>query len=269
MKIIMKTGSVVILAISLMLTLSAAPASAQDIDARVDRIRTGLPEQAASRIEAQVERARAAGLPVEPILDKAVEGIAKGVPANLIVGAVTRLSGELGRASALLGEGGIPPVPADVAAVADALRRGVPEPALRRVIERAGPREPVALSVHTVGDLIDRGVPADQALTVLEAWRGRGGQTDELRELPTAVERLIRQGILPGQAAAAVAGAMQGGGPPGGNGMGHGPGAQGAGPPGGGPPIPPGAGPPSQRGQTKGGPPGQTKPPGGGPPGGS
>jgi hypothetical protein len=247
-----------------LLALGVPPAAAQQPDGRLDRIRTSLPAPAVEQIEAQLARAREAGLPVEPLLDKAVEGIAKRVPDDLIVSALTRLSGELERARGLLGDG-VPPAPADVSAVADALRRGVPEAAVQRVAQRAGPEEPVALAIHTVGDLIDQGVPANEALAVLEAWRGRGARPDELRELPAAIERLIRQGVMPAQAAATVTGAMQAGGPPGAVGQPGGPGMGGSPS---GPPIPPGTGPPSERGRGKVDPPGQGNPPGGGPPGG-
>jgi hypothetical protein len=253
------------LALSVLLALAALPAAAQQPDGRLERIRSSLPAPAVAQIEAQLARAREAGLPVAPLLDKAVEGIAKRVPGDRIAGAVTQLSAELERANGLLRDG-VPPAAADVSAVADALRRGVPEPAVRRVAQRAGPGEPVALSIHTVGDLIDQGVTSDEALAVLEAWRGRGGQVAELRELPAAVERLIRQGVMPSQAAAAVAGAMRAGGPPGLGGQPP-PGQMQGGPPGG-PPIPPGTGPPSERGRGKANPPGQGNPPGGGPPGG-
>lgn len=237
------------------LTATAVPATAQQSpDQRMDRIRGSLPPAAIERIEAALGEARRQGLPVEPLLDKAVEGIAKGVPGDRIATAIGTLARELGRAHSLLGDGARP-APADVAAVADALRRGVPEPSVRRLAARAHEGEPVALAVHTLGDLLERGVPADNALTMLEAWRERGGQADELRELPAAVERLMRQGVLPEQAAAAVAGAMRRGSPPG---MVGGPG-QGAG---GGPPIPPGAGPPTERGK----PDPRGKPPGGGSP---
>lgn len=241
---------------------AALPAVAQQtVDARLTRIRAELPAAAVAQIETQLQQAMERGLPVEPLLDKAVEGIAKGVPGNRIAGAVTQLTGQLGQARALLGNGA-PPAAVDVAAVADALRRGVPEHAVRRIHERATPGEAVAMAVHTVGDLMDQGVPVEQALGVLEAWRARGGKAAELRELPAAVERLIRKGTLPAQAAAAVTGAMQRGAPPGLSG-GH-PG-QGMGGPPNGPPIPPGAGPPDDRGKGKG----KGKPPGGGgPPGG-
>lgn len=258
-----RTTRVLWTGVVLALTVAVMPVSAQQDDPRLERIRTELPQGATAQIENRIAAARAEGLPVEPLLDKAVEGIAKRVPGPRIAGAVDRLARELGQARTLLVDGA-PPSLTDVAAVADAMRRGVPEQAIRRIAERAGPDEPLAMAVHTMGDLMDRGVPVEQALAVMEAWRGRGARRDELRDLPGAVERLIRQGVLPGRAAAAVANAMRGGPPGAGQGP---PGGQ---PPGlimqGGPPIPPGAGPPSGRDpdpDDRGG-----GPPGGGPPGG-
>lgn len=229
----------------LALVVAVSPTSAQQDDPRLERIRTALPETVVEQIETRIAAARSQGLPVEPLLDKAVEGIAKRVPPERVAGAVDRLAQELGRARTLL-EDGVPPTPTDVAAVADAMRRGVPEPAIEEIAGNAAPDEPVALAVHTMGDLMDRGVPVEQALTVLEAWRGRGARASELRELPGAVERLIRQGVLPGQAATAIANAMRGGPPGAAQGPGNqpGPGQIGEGVP----PIPPGAGPPSGRG---------------------
>lgn len=233
----------------LALAVAVVPVSAQEGDPRLERIRAELPAVAVERIEARLNEARQAGLPVEALLDKAIEGIAKGVPGPRIAGAVDQLTDDLGRARSLLGDQA-PPEPADITAVADAMRRGVPESAIGQVAGGADPEEPVALAVHTLGDLMDRGVPVDQAVAVLDAWRGRGASRDELRALPAAIDRLMRQGVLPGQAAAAVANAMRGGAP----GAGSGPGGEN---PGmmmlqGGPPIPPGAGPPSERGRGAG-----------------
>ncbi|MFW5951062.1 MAG: hypothetical protein ACOCVZ_02990 [Gemmatimonadota bacterium] len=250
------------LALALALTGGADPVAGQGTaDARLERIRAALPGPAVQEIEARLQSAIEHELPVDPLLDKAVEGIAKGVPAARISAAVEQLTQQLGRARALLGNGA-PPAAVDVTAVADALRRGVPESAVRRLAQRARPGEPLALAVHTVGDLMDRGVPGEQAMEVVEAWRGRGGGPDELRQLPAAVERLIRMGVLPEHAAAAVTGEGRGG-PPGHPGNQPGAGGKGIGPPDG-PPIPPGAGPPADRGKDKGKPPGGGPPPGGG-----
>lgn len=217
--------------------LSARPAAAQD-PARYARAKAALTPQAAAQFEAAVTAAKARGIPVDPLVDKALEGVAKRIAPDRIVAVVRARADQLGRAQALLRAGAMTPAPADVTAVADALQRGVPESAVLQL--RAGARagEPIALAVHTLADLIQRGVPVDVALDVLSAWRARGADPAELRELPAAVERLIRQGVLPAQAAASVAATLR---------AGRGPGTlvPGALVPGRGrSPLPPGVGPP-------------------------
>ncbi len=214
----------------------------------LDRARAALPAAAARNFDQTLANARTRGLPTEPLVDKALEGIAKHAPANLILDAVRRRFDLLARADADLRPFG-PPAPRDVAAVADALQRGVSDDVVKRV--RAGARdgEPVALALHTLTDLLDRGVPVDVAFEVLSNWRARHGSADELRQLPAAVDKLVREGQSPGAAGRAVA--AQAGGRP-------------ASPPGlqkkpapkltpgkgrVGPPVPPGAGPPAGKGR--------------------
>ncbi len=253
-------------ATALLLFATAVSAQQERVE-EMARIRAGLPPDVVQQIEQVMARARGEGLPTEPLLDKAVEGVAKGVAGPMIVGAVERLSAQLGEARQLLGAGPMARTragsPMEVAAVADGLRRGVPPQAIRHMAVNARNGEPLAMAVHTLGDLLDEGVPVDEAVAVLDAWRGRGARAQELRDIPAAVQRMIRRGSLPGQAAAAVAGAMHGGAAPGT--MGNGPMGAGHGPPGG-PPVPPGSGPPTDRGHgpgQHGGPPGGGSPPGG------
>src|SRR5690606_25569882 len=140
-----------------------AAASAQE-PTKQERVRAAFSGEAARELERLLADARDRGLPAEPLLDKALEGAAKGVPAERVLAVVAQLSTGLGRARAILAEDGSPPVPADVVAVADGLRRGVPERAVSRLRTEAGPDEPIALAVHTLADLLDRGVPVDAAL---------------------------------------------------------------------------------------------------------
>lgn len=238
--------------------------SAQDAGA-LERIRAGMPADQAAAVEALLTRARERDIPVQPLVDKALEGLAKHAPAPLVVRAMEQLSQQLGEAQALLRDGQ-PPAPGDVAAVADALRRGVPEGAVRSLRQQRGPGQPIGLAVHTLGDLLDRGVPVDPALDALEAWKERGATADDLREMPAAVDGLIRRGVMPGEAASAVAAAMRAGMPPGAAGPpDHAMGKGKAGAPGMShrPPMPPGSGPPSGRPdpRTKGKPPGHGPPP--------
>ena len=123
--------------VALVLAVVPANVQAQD-DPRLDRIRAELPEVAIERIEARLDEARAQGLPVEPLLDKAVDGLAKQVPGARIAGAVDQLAQELGRAQSVLGAD-VPSAPADVTAVADAMRRGVPDEAIQDLAQGANP----------------------------------------------------------------------------------------------------------------------------------
>ncbi|HEX6937879.1 MAG TPA: hypothetical protein VF158_00600 [Longimicrobiales bacterium] len=224
-------------------------AVAAQVDASLARAKALLPAAAARELERAVADARRRGLPTAPLVDKALEGVAKGVPADRILAVVHQLAEDLERARDLIaGDGAV--TPADVTAVADALRRGVPEAAIRSLRAAGAAGEPIALAAHTLADLLDRGVPVDVALDILGAWRSHGARADELRELPAAVERLIREGALPAQAGAAVASAVRAGqapgsaaGPPGSSGA-RAPG-KGKGPPDK-PPLPPGALPPGK-----------------------
>ncbi|MEJ2186486.1 MAG: hypothetical protein P8Z36_11160 [Gemmatimonadota bacterium] len=257
----MKTSILRVAIAAMAMAALAGPLSAQE--SAMERIRAALPPDQVQAVEQVLARARQQNLPTEPLMEKALEGVAKHAPPPLIVQALNQLSRQLGEARALL-KNGAPPAGDEVAAVADALRRGVPAKAVRTLHEQAGPGEPVALAVHTLGDLLDRGVPVNSALDVLKAWREHGARADELREIPAAVEGMIRQGEMPGEAAAAVASAVRAGQRAGAMGTrGNMPNA-GKGQPGmnGRPPVPPGAGPPSGKPSQ----PGQHKPPQGPPP---
>jgi hypothetical protein len=180
---------------------ATAPLQAQT---DLQRAKAALPRAAARELEQTVANARKRGLPTEPLIDKALEGVAKRVPPSVIMTAVRHRVALLARADAALRPFGRPPA-ADVTSTADALQRGVSVDVVKRV--RAGRRkgEPVGIALHTVADLMDRKVPAPVAVDVINSWRKRGGRNEELRELPAEVERLIREGATPSAAGRSVA----------------------------------------------------------------
>src|SRR5712691_7045290 len=96
-------------------TLLATAAAAQD--PRLER----LDPRVRPLVAVVIDSARAAGLPTEPLVQRALEGAAKGAPGALIVSAVQRLAADLGRARTALGPGATPP---EVTAGAAALRAG-------------------------------------------------------------------------------------------------------------------------------------------------
>ncbi len=199
-----------IILLGLLLLCAAASLQAQT---GLQRAKAALPRDAARALEQTVANARKRGLPTEPLVDKALEGVAKRVPPSVVINAVRQKADLLGRADAALRPFG-PPAAADVTATADVLQRGLSVEMIRKV--RAGRRsgEPVGLSLHTVADLIERKVPASVALDVIGSWRAQGGRTDQLRELPAEVEKLIRQGASPAAAGRSVAEAARQARPP-------------------------------------------------------
>src|SRR3989454_2302699 len=79
--------------------LVAGPAVAQQADPRLERL------DATTRpiVAALVDSARAAALPVEPLVQRALEGATKRASGDLIVAAVRRLAVDLGHARDALG----------------------------------------------------------------------------------------------------------------------------------------------------------------------
>ncbi len=189
------------LLLSLLLILVAPPLAAQT---GLQRAKAALPRDAARQLEQTIVAARKRGLPTEPLVDKALEGVAKKVPPSVIMTAVRHKVDLMARAHAALRPFG-PPTAADVTATADVLQRGMSADLVKQV--RAGRRkgEPVGLSLHTVADLLDRRVPEKVAIDVISSWRERGARNEELRELPGEIDKLIRMGASPSAAGRSIA----------------------------------------------------------------
>ncbi|GMR12577.1 MAG: hypothetical protein BMS9Abin29_0767 [Gemmatimonadota bacterium] len=191
-----------------LLVLVAFPTTAAAQQDRLARLREAYSAEAMVRIESIVTGARQAGVPIGPIYNKALEGAAKGVPANLVVPALSEFAGRMGRARELLGPTAQAPW---VVAGADALRRGVAPELVATIGRDAANRAPIALLM--VGDLVEAGVPPDRALEVLREALSRTRGEDELRDVPATIRRLVRQGSRPRDAARDVLNAIRRGTP--------------------------------------------------------
>jgi hypothetical protein len=196
----------------------APPQTQAQQDAAVAALRSSLSAPAHASLVATVRDARERGLPVQPLIAKAQEGAAKNVADERILAAVAQTTDRLHRAQVLLRAGGAPRGPQEgieISAVADALQRGVPEHALARLASDAAGAPSVGLSAHALADLIEHGVPLAVGMEVIGAWRGHGADPTRLNEIPAAIERLVRQGIVPARAGAAVASGLRNGRRPG------------------------------------------------------
>ena len=231
--------------VGLTLILVAGPGWAGGQETARERARVALPAPVFQEIEALAAEAGRQGIPEEALYNKALEGIAKRVPADRLVPAVGTYAVRLREAQGAFGALANPPL---IVAGADAIQRGVEAETLRRLGEErregqpAGQPEeagPTPVAVLVLADLVEAGVPADRALDVLhEAMRMRTRE-QQMLGISGQVRRLMRQGQSPQDAAEQVRRALMRG--RGGGGVG--------------PPIPPGSEPstPGRRGPGRGG----------------
>lgn len=173
----------------LVLALAAAsprPGLAQD--PRLDR----LAPDARALVAPIIDSADAAGLPAEPLVNRALEGASKGAAAPLIATAVRRLAADLGRSREALGPAA---GTADLTAAADALRAGASPAVLQRLRDALGSRR-LAVPLGVTADLTARGVPADTAATLVITL-ARSVEDAQLLALQRDVERDIALGAPP------------------------------------------------------------------------
>jgi hypothetical protein len=148
-------------------------------------------------VEKVIDSALAAGVPAEPLVDKALEGASKHAPGEAILRAVRTLAGDLARARLALGAQALP---AELTAGASALRAGVSPDVLRQLrADRAG--QPLVVSLGVLTDLVARGVPVNDASGSVLALSRLGLADEQLVAFRRDVERDIGLGAPPGTAA--------------------------------------------------------------------
>jgi hypothetical protein len=151
--------------------LLVVPGAAAAQDARhTERLDTAT----ASSVQQVLDSARSAGLPTEPLVQKALEGGTLGASGARIVAAVEALHGQLDRARDALGGGASE---AELTAAAGAHRAGLPPVSLRRLQSLRSGR-PLVVPIAVLTDLVAEGVPAEQATqSVLDL--ARDGRPDD------------------------------------------------------------------------------------------
>jgi alkylhydroperoxidase/carboxymuconolactone decarboxylase family protein YurZ len=159
-------------------------------DPRLER----LDPHTRSAVAAVADSANGVGLPVEPIIQRALEGATKGASGTRIVVAVRRLAADLGTARSALGTSASAP---ELEAAVAALRAGATPQTLAHL--RDVRRPPLTMALSVVADLVASGVPADSAAAAVLALAPKARDAD-LVEFRRAVERDIALGAPPGAA---------------------------------------------------------------------
>ena len=165
--------------------------------AQAGRLEDRLDPATRASVVALVDSARGVGLPVEPLIDKALEGSSKGASPARIVAAVRALRDNLASTRRLLGAGA---TTAELVAGASVLRVGLDGQALRD-LRALRPGGSLAVPLVVLADLIDRGVPPDTAAALVARLTASDAGDIRLAELRREVARDITDGVPPAVAA--------------------------------------------------------------------
>lgn len=190
----------------------AGRAIAQERDVRSDLVARGAPADFVARVGDVVDAARAQGLPVGPLAEKAVEGWAKHVPVDRVVPALEQVRARLveGRRSAVAGGLADPPGPV-VAAAGEALGRGMTPDDVRGLVAAAPTPEDAAAGLAVAASLCAQGLERRAAVRAVQGAYGQGSGPEHLFELPSAVADMTGRGMPMSDVARRI---MQGGGLP-------------------------------------------------------
>lgn len=127
-----------------------------------------------ARVQAALQTAMEAGIPVSLLESKVAEGKAKGVPMDRIAQAVENRLQALTRARAALRTGHVESATAgDLSIAADAVQTGVSDNAIAE-IARTAPRDRRAVAVAVLTNLVALGRASDRALEAVQAAMARG-----------------------------------------------------------------------------------------------
>jgi len=185
---------------------------AQDVQARLDQRVAPEVQRAVRSIAAD---AAAHGLPVDPLVQKAIEGAAKRVPGDRVIAAVRALAARLAEAMAAVREAGVAAPSGDVVeGGADALNAGLSTRQVSDLVRVSRPPYDPALTLRVAATLAALGVPAKQTLQLVQGVISAGRSPGDLLGLPGQVQAGVAHGATPAQAAAGLARAA-GGTPPG------------------------------------------------------
>jgi hypothetical protein len=151
--------------------------------------------------------AAARGLPVDPLIQKAIEGGAKGVAPDRVITAVRGVAAQLDAAAGALREGGLtPPLDTEaIAAGAFALNAGLRGQDVATLARASRSSDGAAVTLRVAGTLSALGVPAEETVALVRETIRAGRKPGDLLALPGQVQAEIARGATPAQAAAGLA----------------------------------------------------------------
>jgi len=188
--------------LGLLLTLVVSPLAGQSVRSRLE---ARVPTAAVPTVDSLVQVAAREGLPTEPLVQKALEGGAKHVPAERIGAAAQEMLEQLRDARALLVRAGDAPpaTAAEVTTIYAALKRGLPAPVVERIVA-AMPQEPRGSALHSVADLAAHRFDPDSSASLIIDAAHQGLRGERLLDVSTAVVHELQRGHSRAEALAVV-----------------------------------------------------------------
>jgi hypothetical protein len=228
----------------ILLAVCASPALAQQGDLANRLEQRGATADFARAVDQIAAGAQADGLPVEPLADKAFEGLAKGYDAERILPVIQALVQRLSDGRAAVVSAQLPnPTGPLVAAAAEALGRGIARAQVADVLAVAPSSQAATVGLTVAASLAAQGIASVEAIRAVTSAYRHGRSSEDVLELPSVTSNWIAEGVGMPEVLRRIRAGQTLIFPPGRSGVG-------AGPPG----TPPGKGPPIN-------PPGKTKNP--------
>lgn len=189
-----------------MITLLALPLALLGLQQGIAERLAGRVRPDLAAIVAQVGSAAAArGLPVDPLIQKAIEGSAKGIPSDRVGAAVRLIAAQLDTAASALREGGLPPDTIAIAAGGFAITAGLSGRDIAELARSGARASEVIVGLRVAGTLAALGVPPAETVALVSATLQSGRPAGELLALPGRVQAEVAKGVAPAQAAAGLA----------------------------------------------------------------
>lgn len=185
-------------ALAALMLAAAVPAGAQQA-----RLQARMDADTYKVVRALIDSASKAGLPPQPIEDKALEGASAGASGPVIISTTRTFTTQLGSVSRALGRKATPD---ELRAGVGALNAGVPSRDLSRIHAAANPKDrSIATALTVLGDIVVRGVPVATASNLVISLMRAKVKDPELLDFDRAVRSDISHGADPSTAASARA----------------------------------------------------------------
>jgi hypothetical protein len=163
--------------------------------------------QIAALVQELGSAAASRGLPVDPLIQKAIEGNAKAVPAERVANAIRMVLAQLDTSAAALRTAGVESHidTMEIAAGGFAINAGLGGRDIAELARTGRPASEVIVGLRVAGTLAAMGVPPDETVKLVGTSLRMRQAPGELLTIPGRVQSEMARGATPEQAAAGLA----------------------------------------------------------------